>query len=331
MKEYVIGVDIGGTKSHLAIFDTNANFLDLCHWGPLNHEVLPGSFTQFEEEFDQFLTGMMKKHNLEMEQIKYSMLGVAGVDTKIQHEKISGILGRIGLKNFTLTNDAFLGIPAGNRSGTGTGICAINGTGCTLAGINREGRKMQIGGVGVFSADMGGGNYIGGKLLSAVYRELFRKGEATLMTELLFKRINVTSKYDYLETILAKVEEGSLKIGSLNSLVFEAAAGGDSAAIFILQEIAANYAGGILCMIDDLEFPQDDELCIVFAGSVFVKGEHPILLDKIKENIAKGSPGHKVKYIKLDVQNVAGAVVWALNSLHGKNNFYEKVYSRLLI
>ena len=330
MNEYVIGVDIGGTKSHLAIFDTRANFLDLCHWGPLNHEVLPGSFAQFEEEFNKFLTGMMQKHDIAMEQIKYSMLGVAGVDTKVQHEKISGILRKTGLKNFTLTNDAFLGIPAGNKSGKGTGICAINGTGCTLAGINREGRMMQIGGVGIFSSDMGGGNYIGGQLLSAVYRELFRKGEATLMTELLFNKLNVKSKYDYLETLLARVNEGNLVIGSLNSLVFEAAAKGDHEAASILQNIAANYAGGILCMMEELSFPSDEELIIVFAGSVFVKGEHPFLLDKIKEKIVKGSPAHNVKYIKLEVPNVTGAVVWALNSLLGKNNLYDKVYSQLL-
>ena len=40
MTEYVIGVDIGGTKSHLALFDTEGNFVDFDHWGCLNHEGL---------------------------------------------------------------------------------------------------------------------------------------------------------------------------------------------------------------------------------------------------------------------------------------------------
>ena len=49
MTEYVIGVDIGATKSHLALFDSSGSLVDFGQWGPLNHEALPGSFAQFEE------------------------------------------------------------------------------------------------------------------------------------------------------------------------------------------------------------------------------------------------------------------------------------------
>ena len=159
MNEYVIGVDIGGTKSHLALFDIEGNFIDMGLWGPLNHESLPGSFDQFKKEFSQFLTQVLSKNKISKKQIVYSALGVAGVDTKQQHAIVSEILKKIGLENFTLANDAYLGIPAGSK--TGTGICAINGTGCTLAGINKKGKMLQIGGVGFLSADMGGGGYIG--------------------------------------------------------------------------------------------------------------------------------------------------------------------------
>ena len=325
MTEYIMGIDIGGTKSHLALFDRDGNFLDLCHWGPLNHEVLPGSFTQFEEEFGRFVREVLSRHGIKIEQVVSAVLGVAGVDTKRQHSIISKIIEGLGFKKYILANDAFLGIPAGNRSGRGTGICAINGTGCTLAGINREGRMLQIGGVGVLSADMGGGNYIGGRLLSAVYTELFRKGEATLMTNLLFDKIGTKSKYDYIETIHGKIDDGTFNIGACNQMVFDAAGQGDSAAAGILHDIAANYAGGIQCMIEELNFPPEDELYIVFAGSVFVKGEHPLLLDTLKEMVSRSSPGHRISYVKLDVPNVAGAVIWALNTLHGQGGYYERV------
>ena len=325
MEEYVIGVDIGGTKSHLALFNKNGDFVDLCHWGPLNHEVLPASFAQFEDEFGRFVNEVILKHRIKMEQIKFSVLGVAGVDTKMQHKIISGILEKIGLKKFILTNDAYLGIPAGNRSGQGTGICAINGTGCTLAGINREGKTLQIGGVGAISADKGGGNYLGGRLLSSVYTELFRKGEATLMTELLFKKYKIPNKYEYVEIIQEKSAAGEFSVSACNPLVFEAAGQGDKVAENILKEMADSYAGGILCMIEELAFPQKDELYIVFAGSVFVRGEHPLLIDTLKTIVNKSSPNQNINYIKLDVPNVAGAVIWALNSLHEGSNFYDKV------
>ncbi|MDR0497272.1 MAG: hypothetical protein LBH42_06640, partial [Treponema sp.] len=180
MSEYVIGVDIGATKSHLALFDTAGTLVDFAHWGPLNHETLPGLFAQFEDEFGQFVTSCLSKNGITINQIAYSALGVAGVDTKRQHSITSEKLKKLGIEKFTLANDAFLGIPAGSPAGTG--ICAINGTGCTLAGINQEGKMLQIGGVGYISADPGGGGVMGEKVVSAVYSELFRRGKPTKMT-----------------------------------------------------------------------------------------------------------------------------------------------------
>ena len=336
MTEYVIGVDIGATKSHLALFDKDGNFTDLGHWGPLNYEVLPGLYAQLEDELGQFVENIMSKNGVKMNQVLYSVLGVGGVDTKRQHENISEILRRLKFEKFTLVNDAFLGIPAGNGGGTcqgpigsrlpsGTGICAINGSGCTLAGINKEGKMLQIGGVDGITADKGGGYYIGSRLVSAVYSELFRKGEATIMTGLLFEKLGITSKYDYIERIHEKTLDGSFSIKACNQLMFEAVGQNDAVAAGILLEIAGSYADGLSCMIEELSFPLEDELNIIFAGSVFTKGEHPFLIDSIKAKISKDNPDRFITYKKLDIPNVAGAVVWALQSLGGKDNYHNKV------
>jgi N-acetylglucosamine kinase-like BadF-type ATPase len=327
MKEYVIGVDIGATKSHLAVFDTEGNFTDLGHWGPLNYECLPGLYLQFEDEFSQFAKQVLEKNGISKEQVLFSVFGVGGVDTKIQHNTISEILIKHHFKNFTLINDAFLGIPAGTKNGTG--ICAINGSGCTIAGINKKGEMMQIGGVGAVSADMGGGAYMGERLVSAVYSELFRKGQPTLLTGLLFKRLGIKSKYDYIEKIHEKTLDGSFNIRECSPLIFEAAGQGDSVAAGILQEIAANYANGISCMIEEMHFAPEEELALVFAGSVFVKGEHPMLLETIKAKLRKDNPNHRLDFKLLQVLNVAGAVIWALNKVNNNGDFYEKVCNQL--
>jgi len=327
MAKYIIGVDIGGTKSHLALFDTEGNLVDFDRWGCLNHEGLPGSFTQFEDEFGQFVTRVLGRNKITMKDIAFSVLGVGGVDTIKQHKIISEILGKLGFEKFILANDAYLGIPAGSE--TGIGICAINGTGEALAGLNKEGKMLQIGGVGAISSDMGGGAYLGKRLVSAVYRELFRKGEATLMTPLLFEELGIKSKYDYVEKIYERIEEGDFQLGAYNRMVFQAVKQGDCVAANILREIAANYAGGISAMIEELRFPAGEELCVVLAGSVFVKGEHPLLVDSLKEQVSSRNPNHCVRYNVLDVPNVAGAVIWALNSHNRVNNYRDKVCARL--
>ena len=323
MTDYVIGIDTGSTKSHLALFDSSGTLVDFGHWGPLNHEGLPGSYAQLEDELGQFVNNIVSKNGLALKQIGYSVLGLAGDDTRGQHAIITEILKRIGFVKFTLVNDAFLGIPAGSR--TGTGICAINGTGCTLAGLNREGKTLQIGGVGYISSDTGGGGYLGRLVVSTVYSDLFRKAEHTCMTADLLEYLAVKDRHDFVEKIYEKIEDKNFSLTECVKILFRAAGKNDPAAARILVETAAGYAGGISTMIDEMKFSREETVNIVLAGSVFVKGENPLLVDSLKEQVNSFHPGHNINYVVLDVPPVAGAVIWALNSLNGKNVYYDRV------
>lgn len=313
MKKYVMGVDGGGTKSHLAIFDENAVKIDFRAYGTLNHECMSGAFGQLEQELEAFLLGTMRENGVTHEQLAYSVFGLAGVDTKKQHKIISEMLERLGFKNFTLCNDAYLGIPAGSPDGAG--ICAINGTGCTVAGKDRNGRVMQIGGFGGLSGDLGGGSRMGKDAIGSVYRELFRSGEHTVMTDIIFKSLGIANKYDFTETLIEKIENGSVNISSYNRVLFEAAALGDKAALKILDDIAENYAGAISCMLNELDFPKNEPVNIVLAGSVFARGEHPVMIDSLKHLVRIGNPDRNLNYVTLEKPPVAGAIIWALHEI----------------
>jgi hypothetical protein len=63
----------------------------------------------------------------------------------------------------------------------------------------------------------------------------------------------------------------------------------------------------------------------VLAGSIFVKGEHPLPVDTLKEAVSKANPDYRIKYTVLNVPPVAGAVVWALNALGDNGASYDKV------
>jgi len=327
MKEYVIGIDTGATKSHLALFDTDGTLVDFGEWGPLNHEVLPGSFAQFGDEINRFVSGVLSKNNISMNRIAYSVMGIAGVDTKKQHHIISDILSKTGFGRFTLVNDAFVGIPAGNPAGTG--ICAINGSGCTLAGVNSAGKTLQIGGVGFLSADNGGGGHMSRQAISAVYGELFRKNEPTWMTQAMFKILGITSKYDFVEVFNEKIDDKSIELRSFVKLLFEAAGHNDHVAKKILRDVADSYCRGIACMIEELDYSTAEVIYIILAGSVFVKPENPFLVNSLKDSLRKYKHDYKFIYTVLDVPPVAGAVIWALNSLKGSGAHYDKVRSQL--
>jgi len=327
MENYVIGIDAGGTKSHLAIFTAGGKKVGMHSWGPLNHEVLPGSFAQMEAEMSRFVSGALNAAAISIEQIKYGVFGLAGVDTEGQHKTISEVLRRIGFKEFTLVNDGFLGIPAGSESATG--VCATCGTGESLFGLNSQGRMFQIGGTSYISSDMGGGNKLGQRVVSAVYRELFRKGEPTALTPLLFKELGVESKYDFVETIYRKTDDGTYKVRHLNRLLFEAAGQGDAVAIANMKEVAWNYAGGIVCMAEELEFPADELLEVILTGSVFVKGETPVLRDLLMDRVRELLPGREIRFSLFDKPPVSGAIIWALKCVNTGGDYMESVYSQM--
>ena len=327
MTEYIIGVDIGSTKSHLAVFDTEGNYVDFGYWGPLNHEQLAGSYAQFEREFKRFIKTTLDKWSITMDRVSSSAFGIAGVNTKKQHSVISSIISKQGFKNFALYNDAYLGIFAGIK--TRTGICAINGSGCNLAGINKQGNMLLIGGIGDLVADKGGGTYIGERIVAAVYSELFRRGKPTCMTPLMFEKLGITSKYDYVEKIYEKTADGTFNLYKYSRMIFEAVKQNDPVATNILLEIANSYADSISCMIEEMDFPTEEELQVVLEGSIFAKGEHPLLIDTLTSKVCKDNPGRQIVHNVLDVPNVAGAVIWALNSLNEKVDYYEKIHEQL--
>ena len=324
MSRYVMAIDGGSTKSHLAIFKHDAGLVAFGSWGPLNHEVLPGSFVQLEKELHEFFSKTAKPHGIKPEDITYAVLGISGVDTKEQHRIISGMLKRLGFARFTLCNDSYLGIAAACPDNTG--ICAINGSGCTIAGINAAGKMLQIGGIGELSGDLGGSSQISNRLLGAVYGALFRGGEPTALTQPVLKAIGANSKYDYADAISARLADGNC-IQGINRLLFEYS--DDGVAQRLLSDIAQNYAGGISCMVHELGFTQKEPVHVIFAGSVFVKEKNPVLNDMIKKKLKHLCPGYSFICTLLKVPPVAGAAIWALSETGAAKDISTRVEEQL--
>jgi N-acetylglucosamine kinase-like BadF-type ATPase len=326
MNRYVIGLDSGASKSHLAVFDTDGSLIAFGSWGPLNHEVLPGSFAQLEKELGEFIAGVLRPRGLGSEAVAYAVFGLGGVDTKRQHGIISGIIKKIGVERFTLCNDAYLGIAAACPDNVG--VCAINGSGCTIAGISPQGKMLQIGGIGDFSRDLGGAGTIGMSVLGAVYESLFRCGEPTALTQPVFEILGIKNKYDYIDAVSEITTREDFRLPDLNRLLFEHS--GDAVSQRLLLEIAKNYAGGINCIIRELGFARGQAVTIVFAGSVFSKEKNPVLTNMIKGRLAALCPEYLLKYTVLKVPPVAGAIIWALGKLGAPESALSRVGAQLI-
>lgn len=309
MNRLIIGIDGGGTKSHLGLFDARGNCRGIFRHGPLNHESMEGSYAQLEAELPAFILGSLARAGAAVSDVEYGVFGLAGVDTSRQHQLISDILRQIGLTRFTLCNDAYLGVAAGCPGGIG--ICAINGTGSVMAAIDHSGNIAQIGGIGEISNDCGGSGWYGIQLMGAVYGELFKEEPPTVMRRMLFEQIGISAAAEYTETLTAKLEDETITTEALNRLVFVAAGAGDAVAQSILARSAEHYTGGIVHLARKMDFPADQTIRITFAGSVFVKETVKLLPEMIKQQVRARLNDRPVKFLCLDTVPVAGAVFWA--------------------
>jgi len=309
MSKLILGVDGGATKSHIAFFDDSGNCVNSSAYGPLNHEVMKGSYTELEERLGELLPRLLKETGAATGDIAFAVFGLAGVDTKAQQVQISEMTDKLGFTNQIMCNDALLGVPAGCPDCVG--VCAINGTGFKLAAIDRSGTAAEICGLGSFTDDLGGGYWYGNRAVSSVYNELYKLGRPTVMREMIYELAGITRREDYLEIFTEKFYSGQINSIALNSIVFNAAAQGDAVAISVLEESAEQYAGSIARLIMDMDFPPEHTVHVTLAGSVFVKQKVKLLHDFIKMRVDDALKGQSVEYTCLDAPPVAGAVMWA--------------------
>ncbi|MCL2634315.1 MAG: hypothetical protein FWD34_07375 [Oscillospiraceae bacterium] len=309
MKKIILGVDGGGTKSQLALFDENGKCINHSICGTLNHECMTGSYEELEVVLPEMILNLLRSSRVSISDITYAVLGIAGADTIWQHEFISSIISKAGIKDFKVYNDAFLGVAAGSPNGTG--VCAINGTGTSIAALDYSENAFQIGGMGLFTDDCGGSTWYGEQVIARVYNSLFKMTRPTLLTDMMFEHAGVTDKADFMETIIDKTNNMELFITDFNRFVFTAAEQGDETALDILKCSAEHYAGGISYMINNMDFPIDKPAHIVLAGSVFVKERVTILPELVEKRIRELVGERSIEFNKIDTVPVAGAILWA--------------------
>ena len=309
MKKIVLGIDGGGTKSHLALFDEDGICVGISMGGPLNHESMEGSFDELEATLGEFINGALAKAGAAVGDVAYAAMGIAGVDTAAQHATISAILRRLGINDFYLCNDAYLGVAAGCPGGVG--ICAINGTGTSLAAVDHSGNSLQIAGIGYLTDDRGGSGWYGSQVLSMVYDSLYKGAKQTILKDMIFKMLGITRKEEYIDALTTALGNGGASIENFNRLLFKAAGADDEVAIGILDYSAEHFAGSIAHMAKYMDFPNDMTLNITFAGSVFVKEKVKVLPQLIDKRVRGILGGRPLEYFTLDTVPVAGSILWA--------------------
>lgn len=307
--KYYIGVDGGGTKTAFALFDENKKMLASVTGAGSNHENIETAFEGASDIIIEGLNELCKKAGIELKDVSFTLMGLAGIDHQYQYEIMCEMLRKKGLSDFEVYNDGFIVVKAGASGKSAIGYNC--GTGVCCNGIDVNGKRLQLAGLGDFSGDISGGGNIVVEAFRLVYNELFLGLEKTLITELVMNKYGFCKREDVL-TLIEKIESenGGEYIRDMVGFFFEAAKQGDKPACEYCDKMAQRGAQLIAALSKQMDFG-DGEIEVVLSGSINVKLDNKYYLNALLSNAEKLS-GRKLKFIKLEAMPVTGCINWIM-------------------
>jgi len=306
-EKYVIGVDGGGTKTTAALATLGGRILKTAKTGS-------SSFVKVGvKESVLNISKAIRKVLLINGKAKIlsTFIALASIEENKEYKKVikrelslETKISRIFEGKVTIDSDQI----AAFRSGTDEkdGVVLISGTGSVAHGWRKR-KESHVSGWG-WLADEGSAFWIGQRAYQSVFKELDRRGEKTLITNLFFKKFGtkkpgILKKKIYLERNIIK------NVSLLSQLVDKASQKGDRIARKILTGAGKELSLTAITAIKELGLEQG-EFPLVLVGGMF---KSPVVLKEVKKEIKKAAPG--VKFIRPDKEPVIGAVKLAIEKL----------------
>ncbi len=259
-KNFVAGIDGGGTKTECLLADDKGNVLGQGISGPSNPRN-----QGLETSAKNIVKALIKALGKRKGKITTVFIGLAAAEE--EYSDRMDIIKKELLKDKRISkNSIFFGSDqeAAFRSGTDEldGVVVIAGTGCVIRGWN-HGKEAKAGGWGYF-ADEGSAFWTGQRAYQAITKELDGRGGKTLIT----RRARALLKFKDINSLNEKIYNNPVVILPLLSVsVDEAAKKGDETALIILKEGAEELVKGTVTVVDKLRFKK--EFPLVVTGGMF--------------------------------------------------------------
>jgi N-acetylglucosamine kinase-like BadF-type ATPase len=261
----LIGVDSGGSKTHVVLADQSGHILGE-GWSDCSNYQYVGEARAVAEIEAGILAAFMQA-GIARRSVGYACFGIGGADTPDDLLKAQRWVSDNHWASQSLTvNDGMLPLYAACPQGEGVSVIA--GTGAIMWARTLDGRVARTSGWGYLLGDEGGGWNLGHEALRHVARASDGRGPATLLTERVLAHWQLQHSYDLI-TRLYQADITPRDIASLGRVVLECAAEGDAIALHIAQTgaeelaLAANAAMRALGM----KLPQT----LAYSGSLLIK------------------------------------------------------------
>jgi N-acetylglucosamine kinase-like BadF-type ATPase len=228
MTRILIGADVGGTKTAVAVSDGTTI---LAHADGPGAAVRPGrSLVSAGIIADVSRRALAAAGRLKADVM---VVGAAGAGRQPEQEELQHALRGEGIADrVVVTTD--IEVALAGAFGTAAGIVISAGTGSVAVGRDAEGRLHRAGGYGWQMGDEGSGYAIGRAALGAVSRAIDGRSPET---KLKARLLEATRSADFDALVRWAATAGPAEVASLAPATLEIAAGGD-----IIAQGIADYA-----------------------------------------------------------------------------------------
>lgn len=307
-----LGVDGGGTKTHIALMNEDHEVVG---------EAVSGPSNPLRVGVETSVTNIVKAVNdacdssgLSRGDIVAAMLGLAGVRRADLKQRVrDSFVRRIGIRKTDVVTDAEIAL-YGTTLG-GPGLVVIAGTGSICLGKNAAGAMAISGGWGPLAGDEGGGIGIAQQALHMVAKASDGRGTATALTSRAAKYFRASGPENLIVAIYSPQIDNS-RIAGFARFVVEAAVEGDKIARQILRDAGCELGLAASAVITKLKLEKTD-VPIGCVGSVFKAGK--LLTTPLLEKVREVAPKAFLKDPVL-VPAYAAAMMALEHPLNGKSS-----------
>jgi N-acetylglucosamine kinase-like BadF-type ATPase len=302
---YVLGIDVGGTKTVCLLADEEGRVLSTVKGPGANLQEVG------ELQLEKVLHTVMDEAVSTQAAVPSAIcLGIAGVDRPQDATVVRGVMSRIGYKaRILIVNDALIALQAG--IGAAAGIVIVAGTGSIAYGCDRHGHAARAGGWGYVLGDEGSGYWIGRLALRAIVREVDGRGQPTSLTRRVLAHFGVARPEELLQTVY-RDDFKPATVAALATHVQLALEEGDAIATAILDRGAKELVAAAASVTSQLKLTGDD-FAFVLAGGMFKAV--PWLRQEVMRLLPAIAP--RSRALLLEAEPALGAIRLALAAMHG--------------
>lgn len=263
-----LGVDGGGTKTHIALLSPKGEVKSEGFAGPAN--PLRVGVETAVENIAKAVNEACDNGTASRGDIVAATLGLAGVRRADLRQRVrERCIKSLGIRNVTVITDAEIALYATTRGKPG--LVVIAGTGSICLGRNEKGETAISGGWGPLAGDEGGGVGIAQTALHQVAKASDGRGIATALSERASEYFRASGPENLIVAIYSPQVDNS-RIAGFARYVVEAAQEGDAVAMNILQEAGTELGLAACAVIEKLGLNKT-KVPIGCVGSVFKAGK----------------------------------------------------------